>query len=80
MRIIHARGEQVLVVLLLLDLLGLVDVKRVERHQALDPRQRIENVLLLIIVLKQKVLKALVDLCLGHYRTNRWLQKHTGKV
>ena len=38
--------------LLLFDLLGLVDVQSVERHQALDPRQRIEDVLLLVVVLK----------------------------
>ena len=48
------------------DFFGFIDVESVVLHQVLDSGQRVVNVFLLIVLLKEQVLQASVDLGLGH--------------
>ena len=57
--------QQVDVMLLLRDLFGLVNVDDIERHQVLNPRQRVIDLLLLVVLLKLEVLKLFIYLRLG---------------
>ena len=74
------RRYQVFIVLLSSNLLCLVDVHHIQRHQVLDSSQRIIDIFLLVVRLEHQILQLFIDLRLVHSRPRRRSYDHSCEI